>query len=122
MLSFGIDASRAFCTIVRSDGLPSTSPPPWRAATSIWRASRANTLPRAASAAPFSCLMECHLECPLMQRTSWQEALVESQVARQLGMERRRPDRALADEHRVPVVGREHLDAAPHRLDQRARG
>ena len=33
-----------------------------RAATSIWRISTAKSLPRAASAAPFLCLIECHLE------------------------------------------------------------
>jgi len=62
MVSTGTDASRAFCTIVRNVGLPSTSPPPSRAATSIWRMSRANSLPRALSAAPFLCLIECHFE------------------------------------------------------------
>src|SRR3954470_20217410 len=70
MLSFGIDASRAFCTIVRKVGLASASPPPLRAATSICRASRANCFPRAASAAPLACLIECHLECPLISSRS----------------------------------------------------
>src|SRR5688572_7638393 len=65
MLSSGTDASRAFCTIVRSVALESVSPPPWRAATSTWRSSLANSLPRAASAAPFLCLIVAHLECPL---------------------------------------------------------
>ena len=36
---------------------------------------------------------------------------MQSQVARQLGMERRRPHLALAHEHRVPVVRGQDLDA-----------
>ena len=38
------------------------------AATSISRHRRAKSLPRAASAAPFLCLIECHFECPLIGR------------------------------------------------------
>src|SRR5688572_11500841 len=70
MLSSGTDASRAFCTIVRNVALESASPPPWRADTSTWRSSLANSLPRAASAAPFLCLIVAHLECPLMAAPS----------------------------------------------------
>src|SRR3954447_10406327 len=121
MLSFGIDASRALATIERKLALASTSPPPERAATSICRARRAKTLPRAASAAPFACLMECHFECPLISsapgsasRAAWatlryatgrprdfvplrsrahllEKTLMQPQVARQLRMERRGP-------------------------------
>ena len=47
---------------VRSVAFDAGSPPPVRAATSIWRMSTAKSLPRAASAAPFLCLIECHLE------------------------------------------------------------
>src|SRR5690606_19116330 len=43
-----------------------TSPPPMRAATVISLISLVNSLPRLASAAPFLCLMVCHLEWPLM--------------------------------------------------------
>jgi len=50
------------CTIVRSVAFDSVSPPPARAATSIWRMSTAKSLPRLASAAPFLCLIECHFE------------------------------------------------------------
>ena len=62
ILSFGIEASRAFCTAVARAGLPSVSPPPSRAATVIARASLLKSLPRFASAAPFLCLIEDHFE------------------------------------------------------------
>ena len=62
ILSFGIEASRAFCTAVARVGLPSVSPPPSRAATVIARASLLKSLPRLASAAPFLCLIEDHFE------------------------------------------------------------
>src|SRR6476619_6297140 len=64
MLSFGIEASRAFWIAVARAGLPSGSPPPSRAATVIARASLVKSLPRLASAAPFLCLIEDHFECP----------------------------------------------------------
>ena len=99
MLSFGIDASRAFWTIVRSVGFASTSPPPARAATSIWRASRAKSLPRAASAAPFCVLDRVPLGMAAHAITSLDELLRNRWWSRrspdELGMERRRPDRAL---------------------------
>src|SRR5262245_16710774 len=114
MLSLGIDASRAFCTMVRRVGFASMSPPPSRAATSICRARRAKSLPRAASAAPFWCLIECHLEWPLMDSLSLlvqlvDEALMETEITGQLGVEARHPDGSLPQEHRHAVVRREHL-------------
>src|SRR5690348_17265241 len=66
MLSMGTELSRAFWIFVRSVAFESGSPPPDLAATSISRHRRAKSLPRAASAAPFLCLIECHFECPLM--------------------------------------------------------
>ena len=62
MASLVICAAFAFCTAVRSVGLASGSPPPARAATSSWRASLLNSLPRALSTAPFLCLIVAHLE------------------------------------------------------------
>ena len=62
MLSFGIEASRAFWIASASDGLPSGSPPPSRAATVIARVSLVNRAPRLASTAFFLCLIEAHLE------------------------------------------------------------
>jgi hypothetical protein len=64
MVSRGIELSRAFWNIVRSVGLASGSPPPSRAATSTWRSTLANSLPRALSVAAFLCLMVAHLEWP----------------------------------------------------------
>src|ERR1700749_4427636 len=64
MLSLGIEASRAFWMARASDGLPSGSPPPSRAATVIARASLVKCWPRRASTTAFLCLIECHLECP----------------------------------------------------------
>src|SRR3954451_13315863 len=64
MLSLGIEASLAFWTARASAGLPSTSPPPSRAATVIARASLVKSLPLRASTTAFLCLIEAHLECP----------------------------------------------------------
>src|SRR6478672_9377790 len=74
MLSLGIEASRAFWTASASDGFPSGSPPPSRAATLIARASFVKCWPRRASTTAFLCLIECHLECPDItyeSRTRW---------------------------------------------------
>src|SRR5436190_13826503 len=64
MLSLGIEASLAFWTARASAGLPSTSPPPSRAATVIARASLVNSLPLRESTIAFLCLIEAHFECP----------------------------------------------------------
>src|SRR4051794_7792940 len=47
-------------------GLPSGSPPPVRAATSMFLIILANNLPRLASLAAFWCLVVAHLEWPLI--------------------------------------------------------
>ena len=70
MVSVGIELSRAFWNIVRRVGFVSGSPPPSRAATSTWRISLANSLPRALSLAAFLCLMVAHLEWPDIYTTS----------------------------------------------------
>src|SRR3954447_12771581 len=64
MLSFGIDAWRAFSIAVASAALPAGSPPPSRAATWIARASFVKSWPRFASVAFFLCLIDAHLEWP----------------------------------------------------------
>jgi len=64
IVSIGTDESRALAYMVRRLALAVMSLPPSRAATSIWRISLANTLARAASLAPFWCLVVAHLECP----------------------------------------------------------
>ena len=66
MLSFGIEASRAFWIASASAGFPSGSPPPSRAATVIARVSLVNSAPRLASTAFFLCLIDAHFECPAM--------------------------------------------------------
>src|SRR6476659_8044120 len=69
MFSRGMLFCFASATIVRSRGFMSGSPPPARAATDNSLIRRVKILPRLASAAPFLCLMECHLECPDMPET-----------------------------------------------------
>ena len=66
MLSFGIEASRAFWIASARAGFPSGSPPPSRAATVIARVSFVKSAPRLASTAFFLCLIDAHLECPAM--------------------------------------------------------
>src|SRR6476620_6443790 len=66
MLSAGMLTDLASATIVRSRGLASMSPPPLRAATVNSLMMRVKIFPRLASAAPFLCLMVCHLEWPDM--------------------------------------------------------
>src|SRR5882724_3651523 len=66
MLSFGTDVLRAFWIASYRVGLPSGSPPPVRAATSMFLISFANSLPRLASRWAFLCLVVAHLEWPLM--------------------------------------------------------
>jgi len=69
MLSAGMLTDFASATIVRRRGLLSTSPPPLRAATVSSLMMRVKILPRFASAAPFLCLIVCHLEWPDMTKT-----------------------------------------------------
>src|SRR5690349_17276509 len=66
MLSLGTELFLAFWMASYSVGLPSGSPPPVRAATSMFLISLANILPRRASMTAFLCLVVAHLEWPLM--------------------------------------------------------
>src|SRR5450830_972251 len=68
MLSAGMLTALASAMIVRSRGLLSASPPPFRAATVNSLMRRVKTLPRLASSAPFLCLIEAHLEWPDMSK------------------------------------------------------
>src|SRR5437763_13225624 len=65
MLSSGTDVLRAFWMASYSVGLPSGSPPPVRAATSMFLMSLANILPRLASITAFLCFVVAHLLWPL---------------------------------------------------------
>ena len=62
IVSIGTEDERAFVYIVRNVALALMSAPPWRAATSTWRMSLANSFARAWSAAPFLCFIVAHLE------------------------------------------------------------
>src|SRR6188474_1422041 len=66
MLSLGTDDFLAFWTASYSVGFPARSPPPIRAATSMFLMSLANILPRRASMTAFLCLVVAHLEWPDM--------------------------------------------------------
>src|SRR5437868_8795571 len=69
MFSAGMLLAFASVMIVRSRGLVSGSPPPARAATVNSLMMRVKIFPRLASAAPFLCLIECHLEWPDISET-----------------------------------------------------
>src|SRR5438309_11556527 len=66
MLSVGTDVLRAFWIASYSVGLPSGSPPPVRAATSMFLINLAKSLPRLASTTAFLCLVVAHFEWPLI--------------------------------------------------------
>src|SRR4029078_12980248 len=97
------------------------SPPPSFAATMIARASFEKSLPRFASAAPFLCLIVDHLLCPDIPLLfdELQKALVHARVVRQLRVERRDEEAAVAEQHRLAVELGEHLDARPGLGDAR---
>src|SRR5436190_5738101 len=67
MLSLGTEFFLAFWMASYSVGFPPGSPPPTRAATSMFLINRAKFLPRRASITAFLCLVVAHLEWPLMQ-------------------------------------------------------
>src|ERR671926_1139827 len=99
MLSFGTEDFFAFWMASYSVGLPAGSPPPIRAATSMFLMSLANILPRRASMTAFLCLVVAHFEWPdmtlpspydLLRRHDVDEDPVDAGVAPHLGMERRR--------------------------------
>src|SRR5919201_3070211 len=121
MLSFGIDASRAFSIAFCRARLPPGSGPPSRAATMIARESFEKSLPRFASAAPFLCLIDDHLLCPDIRLLSdqLQKALVHTRVVGQLRVERRDQDASLAQQHRLTVQLRQHRDLRADPADTR---
>src|SRR3978361_1130959 len=65
MLSLGTEDFLAFWTASKRVGLPERSPPPVRAATSMFLIILAKSLPRLASIPAFLCLVVAHLEWPL---------------------------------------------------------
>src|SRR5512139_67837 len=70
MLSLGTELFLAFWMASYSVGLPAGSPPPVRAATSMFLISLANILPRLASITAFLCFVVAHFEWPLMNAPS----------------------------------------------------
>src|SRR5487761_748617 len=77
MLSLGTELFFAFWMASYRVGLPVGSPPPVRAATSMFLIIFAKSLPRLASITAFLCLVVAHLEWPDMlsllrlSRTPW---------------------------------------------------
>src|SRR5829696_4922152 len=104
MLSLGTELFFAFWTASKRVGLPAGSPPPVRAATSMFLISLAKSLPRLASMTAFLCLVVAHLEWPLTTRDPqstqshhFAEVRVDPPVAGQFRMERRGEQVVLAD-------------------------
>src|SRR5262249_33794229 len=119
MLSFGIEAARAFSTAFCSARFPAGSGPPSRAATMMARVSFEKSFARWAAPAPFLCLIDDHLLCP---DTSFlphdvQEAFVDPRVVGQLGVEGRDEEPSLARQHGMTVDLRENLDLGPRFLE-----
>src|SRR5215212_5561880 len=109
-----------------SVGLPAGSPPPVRAATSMFLMSLANILPRLASTTAFLCLVVAHLEWPDMAclpsssagarqvaPDHLDEEPVHAGVPGDLGVERRREQVPLPDRD-DPTFGRPRLDLGEH--------
>src|SRR5262245_28956543 len=120
MLSFGIELSRAFWIALASAALDSGSGPPSLAATMMARESFEKSWPRLASAAPFLRLIVAHLLCPdtvpppsacvgrlAACPRALHEPVVEAPLPRQLRVERRHHQVALARRDAVAGVARE---------------
>src|SRR6478672_518236 len=84
MLSLGTEDFLAFWIASYSVGLPVGSPPPMRAATSMFLISLAKSLPRRASMTAFLCLVVAHLEWPDMCFSCASSASVRVSVAHRL--------------------------------------
>src|SRR5947207_12111506 len=112
MLSFGIEAARAFSIAFWSARFAAGSGPPSLAATISARVSFVNSWPRFASAAPFLCLIDDHLLCPDIRFLPHevQEQLVHARVVGQLGVEGGDDEPPLPKQNRLAVQVGEHLD------------
>src|SRR5207249_2470355 len=121
MLSFGMEYERAFSIAFCSARLPAGSGPPSLAATMIARESFEKSLPRFASAAPFLCLIDDHLLCPDTQLPldSLEEQFVDARIFRQLGVERRDEEAALAKQDGLAIVFGQYLHLSPDLADAR---
>src|SRR4249919_2394698 len=119
MLSFGTEKLFAFSTADASVMLPSTLPPPSRAATSTARRSLAYMLDRLESVASFLRLIVAHLECPDMPLHLPQEVVVERRLADELRMEGCHEQVALLQHDRMPLVRRQDADVGAEVLHPR---
>src|SRR3954453_14381638 len=125
MLSLGTDWPLALAMASARVGLPLMSPPPVRAATSMFLISLANSLPRLASTTAFLGFVVAHLDWPLMNAPSptrvdqSYEQLVPPSVARQLRVERRGEQVPLTHGDDPTVGPTEDLDLRSDRLDPR---
>src|ERR687891_638296 len=88
MFSRGMLLALASAMIVRRRGLVSGSPPPARAATVSSLMIRVKILPRLASAAPFLCLIVCHLEWPDMRKLQKTQGKNDLDITTPVGGER----------------------------------
>src|SRR5436190_15337079 len=118
MLSFGIEASRAFSIAFWRAMFAPGSGPPSRAATMIARVSFEKSWPRFASVAPFFRLIDAHLLCPDKARLpdGVEEELVDAGVVRELGVEGSDEEPSLLEEDRLPVELGEDFDVVADRL------
>src|SRR5438874_13664321 len=121
MLSFGMEASRAFSIAFWSARFEAGSGPPSRAATMIARTSFEKSWPRFASVAPFLRLMDAHLLCPDKGRLpdGAEKELMHARVVGQFWMEGSDQEASLPEQHRLAVELREHLDALAGARDAR---
>src|SRR6266542_2048092 len=85
MLSFGTEDFFAFWLASYRVGFPPGSPPPIRAATSMFLISFAKSLPRFASMTAFLCFVVAHLEWPDMANPTPRTYCADSEAADQLG-------------------------------------
>src|SRR6187551_2060422 len=121
MLSFGIEASRAFSIAFWSARFPAGSGPPSRAATMIARTSFEKSWPRFASVAPFCRLIDAHLLCPDKARLPdrFEKELVDTRVVRELRVEGSDQEATLPEQHGLAVELRQHLDTLAGATDAR---
>src|SRR5512132_389995 len=117
MLSFGTEKLLAFSTADASVMLPSTLPPPSRAATSTARRSFAYMFDRFASVASFLRLIVAHFEWPDIPLHLTHEVVVEPGLTHELWVEGCHNEVVLLQDDGPVLEGSEHLDCIAHALD-----
>src|SRR3990172_1175688 len=119
MLSLGTEKLLAFSTADARVMLPSTLPPPSRAATSTARRSFVYMFERFASVACFLRLIVAHLEWPDITLHLPQQVVVETGLAHELRMEGCHNQAPLLQDDRALLERGQNLDAGPDPLDPR---